>query len=394
MKFLILVLLSTVFFVSRAQTWTPKSSLTGVSRSFAVGFVIGSKAYIGTGHNGSSSTFLCRDFWEWDQATDTWTQKADFGGTHRYVAAGFSIGKFGYIGTGYTYSGVTNDFWEWNQNTNTWAPKAVVPGGGRNGAIGFSIGNVGYIGTGYDASVTYFSDLWEFNPIANTWTQKANFPGGGRQSASAFSIGNKGYVGLGQNSTIYKNDFWEYDPLQNVWQKKSDFGGNYRSRASGFSSNGKGYFCNGSMDTTLFNDVWVWDPSMDTWTQLANFTGTPRSLAVGFAIGPCGYLATGWDGIPLNELWECCDLTSVKEIVTDNDVVIFPTINDGSFQILINNPRLVFQSMTVYDSQGKSVYKASAWSERVNLNSIRSGVLFVRLEFRGGDITKRLIVRR
>ena len=30
-----------------------------------------------------------------------WTQKADFGGTARDCAAGFSIGSKGYIGTGY-----------------------------------------------------------------------------------------------------------------------------------------------------------------------------------------------------------------------------------------------------------------------------------------------------
>ena len=38
-------------------------------------------------------------------ATNTWTQKADFGGAGRYYATGFSIGSKGYIGTGYTSSG-------------------------------------------------------------------------------------------------------------------------------------------------------------------------------------------------------------------------------------------------------------------------------------------------
>ena len=41
-----------------------------------------------------------KDFWEYDPATNTWTQKADFGGTTRSVAVGFSIGSKGYIGTG------------------------------------------------------------------------------------------------------------------------------------------------------------------------------------------------------------------------------------------------------------------------------------------------------
>ena len=33
-------------------------------------------------------------------AANTWTQKADFGGTARCGAVGFSIGSKGYIGTG------------------------------------------------------------------------------------------------------------------------------------------------------------------------------------------------------------------------------------------------------------------------------------------------------
>ena len=40
------------------------------------------------------------DFWEYDPATNTWTQKADFGGTARQYATGLSIGSKGYIGTG------------------------------------------------------------------------------------------------------------------------------------------------------------------------------------------------------------------------------------------------------------------------------------------------------
>ena len=41
-----------------------------------------------------------KDFWEYDPATNAWTQKADFGGTARLDAVGFSIGSKGYIGTG------------------------------------------------------------------------------------------------------------------------------------------------------------------------------------------------------------------------------------------------------------------------------------------------------
>src|SRR5688572_30165039 len=93
-------------------------------------------------------------------AQATWTQKANFGGTPRYLPAGFSIGTKGYMGTGWTTGG-TNDFWEWDQATNVWTQRANFAGSARGYAVGFSIGTKGYIGTGYNGS-TYLNDFWEY----------------------------------------------------------------------------------------------------------------------------------------------------------------------------------------------------------------------------------------
>ena len=97
-----------IHIVSFSQSWTPKADFAGGGRYGAVGFSIGTKGYIGTGHDG---TVYKQDFWEWDQATDTWTQKADFPATPRVNAVGFSIGTKGYIGTGVTSAtAITKDF--------------------------------------------------------------------------------------------------------------------------------------------------------------------------------------------------------------------------------------------------------------------------------------------
>ncbi len=81
-------------------------------------------------------------------AQDTWTQKADFGGTPRYGAVGFSIGSKGYMGTGYDFNVVHyKDFWEYDSSTNTWTQKADLAessGWSRQ----FYHRNKGYVGTG------------------------------------------------------------------------------------------------------------------------------------------------------------------------------------------------------------------------------------------------------
>ena len=80
----------------------------------------------------------------------------------------------------------------YGQAPNTWTRKADFAGGTRRNAAGFSIGKKGYVGT----SVGYV-DLWEYDPALNKWTTKADFPGYGRDNAISFSIGNKGYIGRG-----------------------------------------------------------------------------------------------------------------------------------------------------------------------------------------------------
>jgi hypothetical protein len=127
-------------------------------RHTAVAFSIGNKGYVGTGVASSYCRF--QDFWEWDEATNVWTQKAPFAGPARSYAAGFAIGTNGYIGTG--GSGST-DFWQWDQATNTWTEVSPVGGPVRQLAVGLSIGGKGYVGLGLFGQA-FPQDFWEYTP--------------------------------------------------------------------------------------------------------------------------------------------------------------------------------------------------------------------------------------
>ena len=107
-----------------------------------------------------------KDFWEYDPAANTWTQKADFGGTARDGAVGFSIGSKGYIGTGDDGSSLQK-----TSGSTTLPPipghRRPISGGQRDMyAVGFSIGSKGYIGTGRVATPTpqNTKDFWEYSP--------------------------------------------------------------------------------------------------------------------------------------------------------------------------------------------------------------------------------------
>ncbi len=282
-----------------AAAWTQRADFGGINgRYAAVGFSIGSKGYIGTGID----VAIKKDFWEYDPATNAWSQKADVGGPARYYAAGFSIGAMGYIGTGANGSTEIKDFWEYNPATNTWTQKADFGGSTRSAGIGIGTATRGYIGLGAN-NTGLKQDFWEYNPGTNTWTSIGNFGGTARLYATGFSTGQKLYAGTG-NDGAYKKDFWEYDPGTSSWTQKADFGGIARHLAVGFGMAGKGYIGTGT-DGTFRKDFWEYDPVGNAWTQIANLPGVARGQAVGFAIGTKGFVGTGVDGSSVKrDFWE------------------------------------------------------------------------------------------
>src|ERR1041385_9551292 len=99
-----------------------------------------------------------------------WTQKADFGGGVRYEPVAFSIGGKGYAGLGVTWAGSAYDYnhqdwWEYDPATNVWTQKANFIGVGRNAACSFVIGTDGYVGTGWTPAAT--STFYKYNSLTN-----------------------------------------------------------------------------------------------------------------------------------------------------------------------------------------------------------------------------------
>ena len=66
------------------------AALQWIISGYALAFAIGAEGYVGTGAANSAypyPTYL-KDFWAYDPAADSWTQKADFAGGTRVGATG------------------------------------------------------------------------------------------------------------------------------------------------------------------------------------------------------------------------------------------------------------------------------------------------------------------
>jgi hypothetical protein len=389
--------------------WTQKASFPGTGRYLAASFSIGTKGYVGIGYPDITTTNAFRDFWEWDQATNVWTKKADYPGASGGVVANFSIGTKGYIATGQSNyeGGFTNELWEYNPATNTWTQKASLPSiPERSWGVGFSIGTKGYIGTGSkDVGMPsqYFQDFWEWDQATNVWTQKANFGGTARSYAVGFAIGTKGYIGTGEDiiggKDVDKKDFWEWDQATNVWTKKADFGGTARGYAKGFSTGTKGYIVMG-LDAAwnTFNDVWEWDQNTNIWVQKANFGGTARAHPFCFSIGNKGYIGTGGNGtLSYQDFWEYnpSGTTGITEVAKEN-IFVYPNPATDIITLNFNKRNNADLTLNIYNITGELVSSETLLQnqQQINIGEISNGIYLVEIKSNGWSEKQKLIIQR
>lgn len=292
-----------------AQIWTSKGKLPGGARAQAVTLSIQGKGYLGTGR----ATYLyptgLNDWWELDTLTQVWSQKASFPGKQRYGATGFTIGNKGYLGTGYgtsvSINGAEKDFWEYDPAGNTWTQKADFSGARRVSAVGFNIGNKGYLGLGYN-DVTVYKDMYEYDAVLDVWTRISDYGGSARYAAVAFVLGNYAYVGTGRNLTGSMNDIWRYSPTGNNWTFKTSYQGGTCFGVSSFVLMGKAYMANGTHETFgPKSDFYQFDTATNVWTKLENIGA--RFYAGTFMLGSKAFLCGGEvkTNQPLyNDFWE------------------------------------------------------------------------------------------
>jgi N-acetylneuraminic acid mutarotase len=244
-----------------------------------------------------------------------WTQVANMGES-TYGAVSFSINNKGYVTTGQTATLTSKSTWEYNPITDTWSQKADFGGGFRRSAAGFSIGNFGFVGTGRDNSTqtgVLRNDFWKYDPLINTWTQITNYPSGNREALITFSIDNFAYVGLGLSGSR-KLEFYKFDPITNNWTQLQNINFNYHLYdGCSFVQNGKGYLATGNIYNPATgsgistNAIFMYKPANDTWTPKNNFTGIARRYGIAFTIANNSFIGLGYSGAFLNDIWRYDD---------------------------------------------------------------------------------------
>lgn len=312
-KYLLLLSICSLNLLAKAGPWFQKSDFGGDGRHRATAFTIGNMGYMGTGHINAAGAVDYEDFWRYDPASDSWTQIANYPLGKIFHCASFVIGSKAYVGTGRLTTGsFTKKFYEYDPATNIWSPIADYPGLERRGAVSFVANNKGYVGTGQTMS-GYVADFYSYNPATSSWSSVASLPAAGRTSSVAFAIDDYGYVGTGNTASGSINDFYRYNPGTNSWNQMANVGPTYRQEATGFAVNGKGYIGTGDdySSGNNYGDFWEYDPTTNAWTEIEEFDGTARRYLVSFVIGSRAYMGTGTNGTNFRDLWMFDQILSV-----------------------------------------------------------------------------------
>ncbi len=387
-----------------AQTgnfWTKKNDFLGGKRERAVAFSIGDFGYLGTGVD--TAEVVLKDFWQYDPISDSWTQKADVPGSPRRDAVAFVAGNKGYVGTGIdndeSFSGnKLKDFWEYDPSTNTWLQIADYPGVGGTGvyfATAFSIDAKGYVCCGKVGPNSYSNQLWEYKPSINQWTQRTNFPGGVRYQLSSFTVGYDAFVGLGANQDVFKKDFWKYNAGTNQWTSISDLPASERGSACTFTIGSRGYVCIGS-DGGLLDDLWEYNPVADYWAVRASFGGSERRNAVAFALAGKAYVGTGkgFSGKKASiEEYTPLNLADLDEL--ENLISIYP--NPANVAINITFPIDLISDISIFSISGVNCNLENSIQGnycKMNVSDLVPGVYFVQFRNSLNDqiISKKIII--
>ncbi len=158
------------------DSWIQRPSLGGSKRSGAVAFVYNNKAYVCTGTNNNVEV---SDFWVFDGATKTWSQLRDIANTStdnyddlyttivRDNAVAFVMNNSKGVPKAYLTVGQNGSYllktWEYDFATDLWTEKTPYERSGRAGAVAFTVLGRGFVGTGKNSTLQ-LDDFDEWKP--------------------------------------------------------------------------------------------------------------------------------------------------------------------------------------------------------------------------------------
>lgn len=209
------------------DTWTSLGATPLSTRVNATACVYNNKVYIGLGFNGqySKDSSYLRDWWEYEPATATWNQLADYPNHYTDDATAFVGNGELYVGYGFCWN-YRRDMFRYDIASDRWDSIDVQVA--FHGYPTRSFGGTGctcqhrhFMGTGYyKHSLNWWAELVD----GTHWEERAAVPGKTRTLAASaatddyiYLSGGMHYGGVNTTGEVLR-DIRRYDPQADRWQ--------------------------------------------------------------------------------------------------------------------------------------------------------------------------------
>lgn len=352
-----------------AEQWTQLTDFGGAGRHRATGLVIGNKAYVGCGHiNGTGIETLYDDWWEYDAASNAWTQKAnlpwikDSLNPNPYLTI-LDVTGVDINGEAYFNLGNWAPVLKYSPLTNTWT----------------ELSSSGYASTRYynskplhiDGKGYFFArnpyKLAVYDPSLNQWSDHPTFS---LPDSTAVSWSNVySYDGI-MYFTAWdgnENKFWSYNVINDTWSELGAWPPIWNENTI-FRHQGVLVIVGG-----YYNHLYAYDPQAQIWTELQEFPGAIRRFGVGFTLNETGYMCTGTNGVNLKDLWRMNNILSTEELSADMEVNVYP--NPAADHAVINSKSALEFSYNLFSPTGQLIRsgETNSGSLRIERNNLPSG---------------------
>lgn len=384
------------FLNSNAQFWQQISDFPATERDDPTTFVIGYKAYCGTGQK--PFFISTNDFYSFDMTSDSWDTISSMPGSARQYAVSFSGLSSGYIFGGYDGANYFNDLYQYNPVTGNWLIKAALPAAARMGCASFVINNIAYIMGGRTASAQSIKEVWAYDLINDSWVQKADLPFGARWRSVAATINNKGFLGLGRDeNNRYRNELFEYDPITDNWTQISTFplaGRTY----SGMVAYQNDLIVMAGLDSlgNNYNDVWRINPDSLNWQALQSLPSNARRGGSCFNSPTAIYYTTGvtQTGTRLKETWKLENPTSINEIANEDvKIICYPNPADHLCSLVL--PEHSVYTIEVSDKAGRIISEFSTNQNFISIETwgMKNGLYILKIRGSSASYHSKMIVQ-
>lgn len=375
-----------------AQNWKKIEDFPAAERDDGASFVIGEKAYAGSGVVPFTPL---RDFYAFDFKSESWSsiQELPIYKGRQYSAA-FASSKYGFVFGGISNQ-FLNDLWRYDPSVDQWQEMSALNADGRGGSAAFVIDSFAYIIGGKTQTKQALSEVWAYNMFTDIWVRKADLPFGSRWRSAATTYKNKGYLVFGLDDTSrYSPEIYEYDPSTDQWNLFSVFPQGGRNYVKAHTINNSLITVAGQDSSGAFlNECWKLDYLTKTWESTISLPALGRRGGISFNDQSSIYYTTGLgdSGRRFVETWKFENPTSINEIQIIDDVNIYPNPANNRLNVWMS---IASGEYELIDLKGKQVMHGTFNTDQliISVQGLEAGFYFLSLRSKNLRIIKKITI--